>query len=397
MSGRHPPGCSHVDDATQHRIPRRRGRVSRAAGLRDDGRVTFTASARQVRARARVGERLTDGVVRVRGSWWGVGQSALAGALAWQAAVWLLGHPAPFFASVAAIVSLSLSYLGRIRRIVEISIGVTVGVLVGDLVVAQIGRGAWQLGVVVLIAMAAALLLDGGVLITTQAALQAVFVTALPPPPGGYLGRWQDALLGGLVALGVAFALPPDPRTGLRREAADVVHTVARALRLSAAAARAGDGERAFTALELLRGTEPELEGWRTAVRAGDEIRTHQRAVAPIDRAVRNLRVALRRMVTVVEDAAAGGPAVEPALAACLDELAGAVHTLTGALRDPDGEGGRRAVAALTALAARLDPEPLATSLSTTVVVAQLRSSVVDLLQVPGLSEEKARALLPPR
>ncbi len=372
--------------------------------------MALTDAVKRGRGRVRLAGRVADGLGRVRASWWSIGQSALAGALAWEAAVVLLGHPSPFFAAVAAIVSLSISYLGRIRRVVEISVGVTIGVAIGDLVVREIGRGAWQLGVVVLVAMTAALLLDGGVLIVTQAALQAVFVTALPAPPEGYLGRWQDALLGGAVALGVAFALPPDPRRGLRTEADDLVATLARALRQSSRAARAGDPDEAFAALELARGTEPALDAWRGAVRAGweisrisplrrralPEIRTHLHAMDPLDRAVRNLRVALRRMVAVVEDHQLAGDGDLPtALLDRIEELAGALHTVPGALRDPGGEGGRRAVAALSALAARLDPGQLSTSLSTTVVVAQLRSAVVDLLQIPGLTPEEARALLP--
>jgi hypothetical protein len=79
-----------------------------------------------------------------------------------------------------------------------------------------------------------------------------------------------------------------------------------------------------------------------------------------------------------------------------MERLAGAVHTLPGALLDADGEGGRRMTAALTGLAAQLDPQVLgARSMTATVVVAQLRSAVVDLLQVPGMSEPQARAVLP--
>jgi hypothetical protein len=52
-------------------------------------------------------------------------------------------------------------------------------------------------------------------------------------------------------------------------------------------------------------------------------------------------------------------------------------------------------VAALTSLGRRLDPDALSASLSTTVVVAQLRSAVVDLLQVTGMTDVEARATLP--
>ena len=360
---------------------------------------------------SRLRGRAGAGLGRVRSSWWSIGQSALGGALAWEVAVRLLGHPAPFFAAVAAIVSLSISVLNRMRRVFELALGVTIGVGLGDLLVREIGRGGWQLGLVVLTAMTAALLLDGGSLIVNQAALQAVFVTALPPPAGGYVGRWQDALAGGVMALLIAFLLPADPRPAMRADAAQVTHAVADALRGSAAAARDGDAEAAFQALERARATQPMLTGWSQAVRAGEEISrlsplrrhaepeiaAHRRSLDPVVRAVRNLRVALRRMVAAVEDGELSGdrPAVPAALLDRLDDLAGAVHTLPGAMRDPDGEGGRRAVAALTSLAGRLDPGRLAAgSLSATVVVAQLRSAVVDLLQVPGLTEPQARAEL---
>jgi uncharacterized membrane protein YgaE (UPF0421/DUF939 family) len=372
----------------------------------------------QARDRIMLRTRLRSGVGRVRGSWWSIGQCALGGAVAWELAVHGLGHPVPFFASVAAIVSLGSSVLNRLRRVVEISIGVALGVGLGDLLVRQIGHGGWQLGTVVLIAMTFALLLDGGGLIVNQAALQAVFVVALPPPAGGYFTRWQDALVGGATALVIAFLLPADPRGAMRDNVARVVQAVAEALRRSADAARRHDPDAAHAALEEARSTEPVLANWDEAVRAAEEISrlsplrrhaeaeiaAHRRSVPLMDRAVRNLRVALRRMVAAVEDARAAtsdadadAAAVSSALLDRLDELAGAFHTLPGLLLDPDGEGGRRALTALERLAGRLDPDQLGLrSMSATVVVAQLRSAVVDLLQVAGLSEPDARARLRP-
>ena len=90
---------------------------------------------------------------------------------------------------------------------------------------------------------------------------------------------------------------------------------------------------------------------------AAREARANRRAIGPVDRAVRNLRVALRRMVVVVEQGAA--PHGLEHLPEALDEVAGALFTVPGALRDPDGEGGRRLRAALDAVAHRLDPGEL--------------------------------------
>lgn len=372
---------------------------------------------RDVSDRIRLRRRINAGAGRVWTSWWSIGQSALGAALAWEAAVRLLGHPAPFFAAVAAVICLSITVLNRLRRVLELAVGVTIGVAVGDLMVAWIGRGAWQLALVVLLGMSLARLLGSGALIVNQAALQAVLVTAMPAAPGGSLGRWQDALLGGAVALGVAFALPADPRPAMRQGAADVVRAVGEALRDGVRAARANDADAAQAALDRGRATEPLLTLWAEAVQAAEEIsrlsplrrasdaeiRAHRQALEPTDRAVRNLRVALRRLVAAVEDAvarppddpdAAGQTPLSASLVDRLDEFAGALHTLPGALRDPDGEGGRRALAAVTALATRLDPEDLAVgSVSATVVVAQVRSAAIDLLEAVGHSHQESRAV----
>ena len=48
----------------------------------------------------------------------------------------VLGHQTPFFAPIAAVVSLGTSYGQRLRRVAEVTIGVAVGVLVADLLVA---------------------------------------------------------------------------------------------------------------------------------------------------------------------------------------------------------------------------------------------------------------------
>lgn len=355
-------------------------------------------------------QRLTMGIRRWRNRHWSIGQSALAGAVAWQLGCQLLHHPAPFFAAVAGIVCLGTSQLNRLRRVGELAVGVSVGVGVADLLVRQIGHGGWQIGLIVALAMAVALLFDGGDLIVNQAALQAVFVTVLPPPEGGYVSRWIDALLGGAVALAVAFSLPADPRRALRQESAAVISTMRDALRRTVRAARETDIDGAVEALELARGTQPALDRWADAIRAGEEITrlspwrrrarpevsAHRQALAPVDRMVRNLRVALRRVVAAVEDARAGEPSLPVGVLEVLDDLAGTLSTLPSALRDPDGEGGRRTTEAVLALGRRLDLDVLqATSLSATVTVAQVRSAVVDLLQLPGMPATTYRDVLP--
>jgi hypothetical protein len=78
-----------------------------------------------------------------------------------------------------------------------------------------------------------------------------------------------------------------------------------------------------------------------------------------------------------------------------LEDMAAALGALrheTGRTRPGQGSRRRRS----PRLAARLDPAALcADSLSATVVVAQVRSTVVDLLGATGVPAEEARALLP--
>jgi uncharacterized membrane protein YgaE (UPF0421/DUF939 family) len=371
---------------------------------------TARRAARTVAGRVRPRQRFALSRSRIRESWWGIGQSAVGGAVAWELAVRLLHHPGPFFASVAAIVCLSTSYVNRLRRVVEMAIGVALGVALGDVLVSIIGRGALQLGVTVLIAMTAALILDGGAMIVNQAALQAVFVVALPPPLGGYVGRWEDAALGGLVALVVAFAAPSDPRPGLRRASAEVLTTMAGALREATEAARTGDADRAYEALELARSTDGPLQNWRGALQAAQDITNlsplrrsgkreaaaHEQAIGAVDRMIRNTRVGLRRMVALVEAQDGRGLPDDDPLVVGLDRLAGALFTIPGALRDPDGEGGRRTSAALERVAELLDPAAVeGRGLSAAVVVAQLRSAVIDLFGVVGVEFHDAQARLP--
>ncbi|MGH8970656.1 MAG: FUSC family protein, partial [Actinomycetes bacterium] len=141
-----------------------------------------------------------DRVDRLRRRSFLIVQVALAAAIAWLVARELLDHPRPFFAPVAVIVSLGLSYGQRLRRVAEVTAGVAVGVGVADLFVHVFGTGTWQIAVVVACSMAVAVLIDGGGLIVTQAGVQAVIATTLLPSPGAGLGRWLDAVVGGAVA-----------------------------------------------------------------------------------------------------------------------------------------------------------------------------------------------------
>jgi uncharacterized membrane protein YccC len=166
-------------------------------------------------------------VARLRSKSWQIAQCALAAGAAWFVAADLLGHETPFFAPIAAVVSLGTSYGQRLRRVAEVTLGVAIGVLVADLLVLAIGTGWWQLTLIVALAMTSAFLLDGGQLFVTQAAVQSIVVATLLPDPDAGFTRWTDALIGGLVALVAATVVPAAPLRRPREQAALVVRKIA--------------------------------------------------------------------------------------------------------------------------------------------------------------------------
>jgi len=107
-----------------------------------------------------------------------------------------------------------------------------------------------------------------------------------------------------------------------------------------------------------------------------------------VDRATRNLRVLVRRVLFAVGEA----EQLPDALPALLEELADVLVLLA---EDVDSSQDR-ALRALADLAGRLDPERLSGGLSAAVVLGQLRSAVVDLLEAVGVAPDRARAALPP-
>lgn len=338
---------------------------------------------------------LRDAWARVHAGAWPAAQCGLAAFAAWELSTHVLGHVRPYFAAVAAVVSLGLQAGSRLRRTAELAVGVSAGVLIGDLLVQVIGQGAWQVGVVVTVALLIAVAAGGTGLAVTQAGLQAVFVVALPRTPNSGLHRWEDALVGGGVALLVAALLPSDPWKDVARQRKAYLTELTATLRDTAEAVRTSSGTAAAEALARGRMLEPVIASWESAVRVGHETarlsplrrKGHDvgdiRLVLALTRATRNLRVLVRRVTVALET----GDPLPLALPELLDELA---HQLDPATSSAD------ALDPLISLAARLDPVALgATSLSGQVVVAQLRVSLVDLLEGLGFDPDRAREALP--
>jgi uncharacterized membrane protein YgaE (UPF0421/DUF939 family) len=347
---------------------------------------------------------LTARIARLRSKLWMIGQCAVAAGVAWVVADVLLGHSSPFFAPIAAVVCLGTSYGQRLRRVAEMTVGVSVGIGVGDVFSHAFGRGTWQVVVGVALAMAAAILLDAGALMTSQAAVQAIVVTTLLPLDGG-LTRILDAMVGGAVALVAATIVPGAPLRRPRQEAARVADNLARLLTLSRQSASDQDEDLAGETLDRARETESLLGDLRAAASEGlvvvrasplrrhthHQVRSMAELVDPLDRALRTTRVLIRR----VSVSARLAETMPPDYLDLLDDLAEVVHGIAAELAaNRMAEGWQPA---LVVIAERTSTASTPSTLSAAVVLGQIRSLVVDLLEVCGLPHEEAVATVPPR
>ena len=340
---------------------------------------------------------------RVREAGWPAVQASVGAALAWTIGQQLLGHPRPFFAAVATWVCLGLTDDRRLRRVGELAVGVTIGVAVGELVLLTLGLGPLQIALVLAVTVLFTQAVDGRQLVSTQAGVQALLIITLPPQPGGAVTRWQDACVGGAVAVLVAVALPSDPRTLPRRRVGALLDVLAEVLTLLAHALHEGDHSAGERALERARSTQPLVDALSSATRGSHDVsraaplrRQHrsevdalERAAEYADRAVRNARALARRVANNIPD---GHVLTE--LADAVADTALAVNDLRSDLTT--GGNALRARAELRHVAARLSPTELGgDDARASVLVYALRPLVVDLLEATGLDHDQARALLP--
>lgn len=343
---------------------------------------------------------------RWRSKGWVVAQCAVAASVAWWIAADLLDHSTPFFAPIAAVVGLGTSYGQRLRRVAEVTAGVAIGVFLADLLVAQIGSGAWQLGLVVLLSMSIALLLDAGILFVTQAAVQSVVIVALAPDPSQAFLRWTDALVGGGVALVAATVVPGAPLRRPREQAAAVARKIAALLRAAAAVMVDGEVDPALDLLTDARATDRLIRELQAAASEGLSVvssspfRLRHRAglrrlvelVEPLDRSLRSTRVLVRQTAV----AAYRRRAIPPSYAALTAELADAADAVADELAaDRMPEAARDIVLAVGHATGQVERAP---ELTADAILAQVRAIVVDLLLVTGMGQlESTDALPPPR
>ncbi|WP_459985428.1 FUSC family protein [Nocardioides sp. AN3] len=347
---------------------------------------------------------------RFRSKRWAIAQCAIAAGVAWFVAHDLLGHPAPLFASIAAVVSLGTSYGQRLRRVAEVTVGVAIGVLLGDLLVAWLGSGAWQITLIVGLAMAIAVLLDTSPLFVNQAAVQSIFVATLLPTSGAVVLRWTDALIGGCVALVAATVVPAAPLRRPRERAAVVIHKISDLLRAAGEVMLEADAVHAMAVLSDARATDGLIRELQAAadegmavvasspfrIRHKPHVRRMTEIVEPLDRALRSTRVLVRQVAV----AAYRGRPIPASYASLAVDLADAADLLAEELvrardtgDDALAEAARPALLALGEASSKVERSDVMTAEG---VLLQLRSVIVDLLQLTGMGQFEATDALPP-
>src|SRR5690606_16224687 len=200
-------------------------------------------------------------------------QCAVAAGLAWLVAAELLGHPRPFFAPVAAVICIGVAAGRRLPRLVELVAGVSLGVGVGDLLVLRIGSGAWQIALVVALAMAVAVFLGSGTVLTIQAASSAVLVATLLPPTGsGGLHRMIDTFVGGVLGIVAVALLPPDLVAATRRDAREIFDALADTLTETARGMAERDAARVSAVLDEARAGQRAFARFTAGLTAAQEV-----------------------------------------------------------------------------------------------------------------------------
>jgi uncharacterized membrane protein YgaE (UPF0421/DUF939 family) len=371
-----------------------------SGGLSWRERVSFSA---------RLRHRLLSGIHRLRSVWWQIVQTAVAAIVAWFLAVLILGHERPAFAPIAAVISLGLAVGERSKRVVELTLGVALGVAIGDLLVSVIGVGALQGGILVALAMAAAVFFGRGDLGVNEAAISAMIlmITFQPLVTGFPLDRVFEALIGGGTALVVNALLPINPERMVTTAAHPVFDESVAVLLETAAALDDGDFERAQNALMKARAIDARVSSFKEALSAGREtaraaptrrrvlghLELYAAAADQIDLIVRYVRILARSALGVVRT---GDPAPEP-LAAALRELARAVEALATYLETSEGpeEARRLALKAAEDAAALLrEREDLTKDMAISAFVDDIFSATYDLLLSTGMDSGAASRAL---
>jgi len=212
---------------------------------------------------------------RVRDDAWLLLQRTAAATIAWLLARQLGDHPDPFFAPIAAVVSLNTALGERGLNALRLLLGVLVGILAGEITLVVLEGGYGSLAIATFAAMAAARTFGGPPIVVAQAAAGAILTVAVANGQGG-ADRLIDALIGAGVALVFSQLLfTPEPVRLLHRAESAVLTGMAAGLRLTARALATDDQQAADEAMNQLRDLRDRLAALSKTRAASTRVARH--------------------------------------------------------------------------------------------------------------------------
>lgn len=335
---------------------------------------------------------------------WSEGGQVLQKALAAGVAYWIasvpLGHEQPAFASIAALISLSVVTGKEGRQAIELVFGVAIGLTVTSLLISTIGSGALQIALVVALATGLVIFFGGGALSTTEAGVSALLMVILASPSLDLTGeRFVEALVGSGMALVVRVIFPHNPSETVEKAAHPIFEEFIGVLEEIYEALYTGDLAQAEGALAKARRMDARVGGFKEALdaehgsarlsptrrRSLGQLGFYARAAEQLDLAVRDSRGLARATVALIRT---DGTNHEP-LAESVLKLAQAVQALDVYLADPEHPLDTRSFALEAAGEATIVLHQR-NDLETNMIVGQIRSTALDFLQASGMDYTSA-------
>ena len=351
---------------------------------------------------------------RVRKRLLPITQTGLAAGVAYWLAKDVIGHVQPFFAPIAVVIIIGMNGGDRINKAWDIALGCTLGVLVGDLVFARVGSGAWQIALIVSGSLLIASFFSKSQLLNNQVAIGSILIATIMPPGAAVTGidRTVDAFVGCAVAMVTLALIPQAPLASARAEIATIMGLMSSVLDDVALGLSTSKPDHIREALDLIRGTQSRIDDMSAAIQSGQEssrispflwsqrrsVNSLSLVIPSVDNAVRTTRVLARRALVLCED----GDAITDKQVEIIDTLA-RVSLEFSELYDVNS---RRAQAEVipelvndlraAAQDASMEVAGDDAVLSAYAILAQTRSLIVDMLQICGMSRESALAALAP-
>lgn len=360
--------------------------------------------------------RIRSGGWRTRKALIPAATAAIASVAAYAFASIILGHSEPYFAATSALITLGFGRDPQMRKALEVSIGVTLGILVGDSLQALLGQGYWQGIIVVFATILLARFIDSGVIFTTQMSIQSVLVVLLPIPDGGPFARSLDAIIGGVIAIAITMITPVSLRKDTVSGMRELFAAINDVLRELSDALRTSESRSGWAALIEARGLQSQIDSVRTAISTADQAATYSptrrsarqdleemsRTLEKTDLAVRSLRIIARRVITVIDELDAKATTSDDVekMSDWFSETADAVAVLGRSVSEPAAPGRHRSLSvardALGAVTTKLTPSSMgAGTLHGEALVMMCRPMMVDFLEATGSDHAEASSYLP--